>query len=504
MTKSLLFFHNYRYFPYEKDLAHREVEVLLQPKELRPNGQGFKVVGDFNEDRLRRLVYFQKYTLENGFFDTLQHKLETSCLKTGRQKRQSTRYSAHGLHEYKGKFNPQIVRGILNILNIQKNATVIDPFCGSGTTLVECLHDDINALGCDINPLAVFITNAKLQALAIEAQCLRDILAQIINSLILSNKNCSLPSKNIRREEYLRKWFNKDILKEIECLKIIIETQAGNYKNIFLTLASDLLREYSLQDPSDLRVRRRKSPLPAKPIQEAFQQKAKDFINNLESAQDIIGVKQQQNYACLCNSKDISKIAKQCNFTTAGDAIITSPPYATALPYIDTQRPSLVWLSLVSPEELKALEIRLAGSREFIGKTKQFWISALQNNAHLLPAQVHNYCLNLKKALTSADGFRRQAVPYLMYRYFSDMQTVFRNALTIVKRKAPFALVVGHNHTKLGNQKFDINTPALLKEIAVNCGWEHQESIPLQTYHRYSIHSANAVKTETLLILKKP
>ncbi len=504
MTKSLLFFHNYRYFPYEKDLARREVEALLQPKELHPNGQGFKIIGNFNENKLKRLVYFQKYTLENGFFDTLQHRLETSCLKTGRQKRQSTRYSVHGMHEYKGKFNPQIVRGILNILNVQKNATVVDPFCGSGTTLVECTHDDIKALGCDINPLAVFITNAKLQTLTVEAQYLRDILTQVVNGFSPTNKNCSPPPKQTLREEYLRKWFNQDILEEIECLKIIIETQAGNYKNIFLALASDLLREYSLQSPLDLRVRRRKSPLPSKPLQDAFQQKASDFINNLEAAQDIIGVKQQQNYACLCDSKDISRIAEQCNFTSSGDAIITSPPYATALPYIDTQRLSLVWLNLISPEELKKLDTSLAGSREFTEKTKQLWISALKTNAHSLPSKVHNYCLGLENALSSADGFRRQAVPYLMYRYFSDMQTVFRNTLNIVKEKAPFALVVGHNHTKLGNQKFDINTPALLKEVAVNCGWEHQESIPLQTYHRYSIHSANAVKTETLLILGKP
>ncbi len=45
------------------------------------------------------------------------------------------------------------------------------------------------------------------------------------------------------------------------------------------------------------------------------------------------------------------------------DAAITSPPYATALPYIDTQRLSLIWLGFASPKEVKVLENNLIGSR---------------------------------------------------------------------------------------------------------------------------------------------
>jgi site-specific DNA-methyltransferase (cytosine-N4-specific) len=44
---------------------------------------------------------------------------------------------AHGLHEYKGKFNPQIVSSILNILEVNEKSKILEPFCGSGTTLYE-------------------------------------------------------------------------------------------------------------------------------------------------------------------------------------------------------------------------------------------------------------------------------------------------------------------------------------------------------------------------------
>jgi len=85
-------------------------------------------------------------------------------------RRQSTRYSVHGLHEYKGKFNPQIVRATANLLRLglDRKAQILDPFCGSGTSLVEAAHMGWDALGTDINPLAILISNAKIQALKIQ------------------------------------------------------------------------------------------------------------------------------------------------------------------------------------------------------------------------------------------------------------------------------------------------------------------------------------------------
>jgi site-specific DNA-methyltransferase (cytosine-N4-specific) len=69
---------------------------------------------------------------------------------------------------------------------------------------------------------------------------------------------------------------------------------------------------------------------------------------------------------------------------------------------------------------------------------------------------------------------------------------------------APFALIIGHNRTTLSGKVFDIDTPRLLRIVAESCDWTHDESLPLQTYQRYGIHSDNAIRAETLLILRKP
>lgn len=45
----------------------------------------------------------------------------------------STGYATHGLFQYRGKFHPQLIKGILNILQVQPGDVVLDPMCGSGT-----------------------------------------------------------------------------------------------------------------------------------------------------------------------------------------------------------------------------------------------------------------------------------------------------------------------------------------------------------------------------------
>ena len=117
-STAFLQWNSYRYFPYEKEFAQREVSVLLDPDYISPETDGLRIVGKLNKMALQRLVYFGGYQVNGKVIPTLQSELEASCAVTGKQKRQSTRYSVHGMHEYKGKFNPQVVRGILNLLNI--------------------------------------------------------------------------------------------------------------------------------------------------------------------------------------------------------------------------------------------------------------------------------------------------------------------------------------------------------------------------------------------------
>lgn len=489
--------HNYRYYPYERNLALREIQALLSPGNLSTTKHGIRLTGCFTAAAAERLTYFAE--IQDGVRSTHTMQALLERVNGNGTHRQSTRYSAHGLHEYKGKFNPQIVRAILNLLNIPVGSRVLDPFCGSGTSLIECGHLGMFATGTDINPLAVFIANAKIAALQLSAALLHKEVATVI-------KRCksSRPSgkhENNVRIKYLKNWFEASILDQIERLRVIIEQGNQQYSPVLLSIASNLLRDYSLQDPHDLRIRRRKSPLPTVPFIEAYNKAAVIFLSRLADAQLVLATAPTQGKALLINSRNM-RLRREGLGSAKFDCALTSPPYATALPYIDTQRLSLVWLGLLPPSELLRLDACLIGSREVRGEPKKDLLLALLKNRSGLPKAQAEYCCMLQAALSSDDGFRRQALPLLLYRYFASMAESFSAVKACMKKNAPFALIVGRNHSVLSGKRFDIDTPHHLAQLACANGWSHEETIPLQTYHRYGYHMSNAVNSECLVLLR--
>jgi len=82
------------------------------------------------------------------------------------------------------------------------------------------------------------------------------------------------------------------------------------------------------------------------------------------------------------------------------------------------------------------------------------------------------------------------------------MKRTFKSVSIALKPNAPFAIVIGTNHTTLGGNKIEINTPRLLTAIAASSSWTLAQHIPLQTYQRYGLHSRNSVRHESLLVLR--
>ncbi len=488
--------HRYKYFPYEKDIALREIQSLLRPATIQVDDNSIHVENPIRPDLVDRLVYFAAASSSDiPSIQTQQSLLER--VNGAGVKRQSTRYSAHGLHEYKGKFNPQVAKAMLNIFDAQPGQLALDPFCGSGTSLVECAHIGIKSIGIDINPLAVYLANAKLYSLGIPAE---NLLADACQSLAVARRSRARPKIKDPRGEYLHSWFTAEYLSEIERLKLAIESMGGQCVPVLLALASNLLRDYSLQEPRDLRIRRRTSPFPDSSFFDAYKKAVKIFCARLTDSQQILGVTQYDSRAFQvdCKIAEDNPDIRPESF----DLALTSPPYATALPYIDTQRLSLVWLGLLPPSELLSLEAELIGSREIRGQKKNSLLLTLEANVANLPDQESSFCVRLQNALGESDGFRRQAVPRLLYRYFSNMSDAFSSVMRLVKPNAHFGLIVGGNHTVLSGTRFDINTPEHLVSIAVARGWQHVETIHLQTYQRYGLHMSNATSTEALVILR--
>jgi site-specific DNA-methyltransferase (cytosine-N4-specific) len=149
------------------------------------------------------------------------------------------------------------------------------------------------------------------------------------------------------------------------------------------------------------------------------------------------------------------------------------------------------------------LEAEAVGSREVRCKSTD-WHQRLEDNDDSLPPGVATFCRKLQRALGANDGFRRQAVPSVVYRYFADMRRVLAGLTTVLHEGATLAFLVGRNHTTLGGERFEIDTPSFLGLVASELGFRVKEVIPLQTYQRYGLHQKNSIRGESLTMMEWP
>ena len=151
-------------FIYELALAQLELQSLGTQFEITNGLREFKLLDTKDDEELRRrLAYFKfvkdKYT---DYFQTIQKNRTRSV----------NQYLTHWIYPYKGKFHPQMIRGLLNIIGLEQGDTVLDPFIGSGTTAVEAQLLGINCIGIDVSPLCILQSKVKTESI--------DVLPQIM------------------------------------------------------------------------------------------------------------------------------------------------------------------------------------------------------------------------------------------------------------------------------------------------------------------------------------
>ena len=528
MNRVELKFHDYRYLPYELRLAELEVGRVLGAEPERVNDSLYvETANGVAPNALDRLTYFRHAVVAGKpAVVPQQARLEASSTKHGdpsQLRRQHTRYSAHGLHEYRGKFNPQMVRTVTNILGLNVGDRVWDPFCGSGTVLLEARHQGFNAVGVDLNPLAVAIANAKLSAIGASPGSLEHS-ARLVAERIQARAAWmaeGIPDEDAISEslgrhwldrfpcpEYLVRWFPLPVLAQLlTILDSIDEIAPHCLRDVFRVVLSDILREVSWQDPGDLRIRRRRNPAPNYPASKAFITALRSRVNAVLAAQMHISPYRGWQSAFLGDSGDLSSLDGTArSFLEEGvSGILSSPPYATALPYIDTLRLSIALLGLVAVQKIRQLDGALVGSREILTSERRDLEESIEDNRANVAEEVWALCKALKEAYDpSRDGFRRQNTPAVVYRYFAGMTRVMQAAERCLRKGGWLAFIVGPNRTSLGGVKFLIDTPALLAATGSHVGLQFREMYELNAYSRYDVHSRNSIREERLLIMQRP
>lgn len=515
--------------PFERQLALRELRALSLGDVIPVDGDEataslFAVPDAANLGTLRNaLAYWQEVGSEpdgltiqirreatwvsahnggilNGLMPSVPSKLpQKRCL----------RYATHGLHEYRGKFFPQLVRALINIARVPDNGIVLDPMCGSGTTLVETRLAGRAAYGLDMNPLSVFISRLKCQALALNAGELMEAYGTLQEALGTSLSGqpkrkhfAALPKGD---QAYLERWFAAHTLMELDqVIGAMQRLPTLELQDFYRVCLSNILRGVSWQKNEDLRVRKQVVELRTGEVVTRFLNEAlrstkivATFLS--ERGQEELGTYTVQE-ADACRAVDavpalIGKV----------DAVISSPPYATALPYIDTDRLSLIYLGLLSRTAHRARDGMMIGNREVTEKCRaQYW-NFYEENKLLLPTATRALLERIDRLnRATAVGFRRRNMSALLSKYFFDMHAVIKQMQALLRPGGVMFLVVGNNRTTAGRELIEIRTADHLAAIAETLGFEVSSSLSMDMLASRDIFRKNAMKSEQILTLEKP
>jgi tRNA G10 N-methylase Trm11 len=180
-------------FIYELALAELELEAYDVDFVVKNSLREFLLKNPSNIDRLvRRLAYFK--TVGDKITDYYR-------LTRYNRTRSVNQYLTHWIYPYKGKFHPQMIRAVLNILKVETDETVLDPFIGSGTTAVEAQLMGINCLGRDVSPLCVLQSKVKTESVQAIDQ-IKEHREEAIKAFKLSNNTVSAAARERNENSY--------------------------------------------------------------------------------------------------------------------------------------------------------------------------------------------------------------------------------------------------------------------------------------------------------------
>jgi len=205
--------------------------------------------------------YYDSYDKEKQWKKKLGEDLNWHLSFVEYKESERTKH-VHRLHPYKGKFIPQLVEYFLDFhtdefkrqIYFQEGDIVLDPFCGSGTTLVQANELGMHAIGVDISAFNAMISNAKVEKHNILQ------LREAIQKITWSLRNFQKTKNNIAFEEHLLselakfnyKYFPSPEYKRKARKGEINESEYAKEKDeIFLAIYYDLVAKYKIKITQD-------------------------------------------------------------------------------------------------------------------------------------------------------------------------------------------------------------------------------------------------------------
>lgn len=398
---------------------------------------------------------------------------------------------AHCWYRFVLSFPPQLVRGYLRRFRLTPGHLVLDPFCGTGTTLVECKKLRIASIGLEAHPMAALASRVKTDwsidpsgllqharkiARSAEKHLASDVadlwsLPEDTHKLLLKNSISPLPlHKTLVLLEHLR-----------------TDEQAPGREHALLALANALIQDIgNLHFGPEVGVRDIKEDAPV----------LNSWLANVgRIASDLEHLRYRRSVPTKVFCHDSRTMLKRLKPRSV-DGVITSPPYPNEKDYTRTTRLETVLLGFVKDRrDLRALKENLLRSNTrnvYKNDDDDKWIESFPQIA-ALAEDIESRRIELRKT----SGFERQYARVTKL-YFGGMARHLADLRRVLSPGAHLAYVVGDQASYL---RVMIRTGQLLGRIAESLGYE------VETIELFRTRLSTATKAqlrEEVLVLKWP
>ncbi len=279
----------------------------------------------------------------------------------------NTKQHVHCFHIYPAMMIPQIAGKILDEYGEKANF-LFDPYCGTGTSLVEANLRGINSIGTDINPLARLIAKVKTTPIPLKSL---DLYLKDFNDFVflikLNSKNIEVKIPNFPNIDY---WFKKETQYSLAIIKDYIDKiDDVDIQDYFKVAFSETVREASLTRNNEFKLYRMSEKQIEKFNPDVMSIMTEKLVRNRNGLAQYMSIKRNNSICHIYDFNTVEKIPDSIIPLGNIDIIITSPPYGdsrTTVAYGQFSRLSNQWLGF---EELNQVDKRSMGGinkREFV------------------------------------------------------------------------------------------------------------------------------------------
>lgn len=362
-----------------------------------------------------------------------------------------TTYITHGIYTYPAKFIPQLAAKLINEHSIE-NDIIIDPFMGSGTTVIEAIVNNRIGVGTDINEIAVLL--AKVKTTPIDYNSLTNEYTNLIlnlqHKLNESFQNELEIAKNyIKIPDRVDYWFKPHIKDRLTIiLHNILIIENTNIKDFFLIIFAQILKSCSIWLQKSVKPTRDLNKKEIDPLYK-FKWQSKRILKKYNDFNNILSQEVKNNIESYRIVKNCDAKNLPCGNEEA-TLIVTSPPYVTSYEYADLHQLPSLWFGFL--EELPTFR------RKFIGSAFR------ERNKINIRSEI------AKKIITKLGNNKKSRE---VENYFADMLESFIEMKRVLKKGGKTAIVIGN--TKL--KGVDILNAEVFKEQFENIGFKTYDII---------------------------